>query len=177
MKVCVSVPLTLMTWACIVTLTFTLLFHVPHACKLRQNCSICDLVCRCVCLHEVKRLRGVHGRHVHGRQLFAECRAPSIRCALPFPLCAALSVPFRQHALLWHHVQTKRSDDIHEAVSDGFTALIRQLIKRLLLPLSAELIPLDSIHRAHFCWHWQVHWLCTDRYFLALSVSGHNCSL
>lgn len=57
-----------------------------------------------------------------------------------FPLCAVFSVPFSQLALLRHHVQPKRSDDTHEAVSDGFTALIRQLIKRLLLPLSADLI-------------------------------------
>ncbi len=135
MKVCVSVPLTLMTWACIVTLTFTFLFHVSHACKLRPSCLIYVLVCRCVYTHEVKWSCGVHGKY-----LFAEGRAPRIRCALSFPLCAGFSVPFSQLALLRHHVQTKRSDDIHEAVSDGFTALIRQLIKRLLLPLSAELI-------------------------------------
>ncbi len=67
-------------------------------------------------------------------------RASRIRCALSFPVCAVFSVPFSQLALLRHLVQIKRSDDIHEAVSDGFTALIRQLIKRLLLPLSAELI-------------------------------------
>ncbi len=64
-------------------------------------------------------------------------RASRIRCALSFPVCAVFSVSFSQLALLRYHVQTKRSDDIHEAVSDGFTALIRQLIKRLLLPLSA----------------------------------------
>ena len=134
MKVCVSVPLTLMMWACIVTLTFTSLFHVSHACNLRPICFICDFVCRCVCTHEVKWSCGVHGKH-----FFAESRTSRIRCALSFPLCS-FSVPFSQHALLRHHMQTKRSDDIHEAVSDGFTALIRQLIKRLLLPLSAEFI-------------------------------------
>ena len=69
------------------------------------------------------------------------CARPGsrIRCALSFPVCS-FSVPLSQLALLRDHVQIKRSDDIHEAVSDGFTALIRQLIKRLLLPLSADLI-------------------------------------
>ncbi len=127
MKVCVSVPLTLMTWACIVTLTFIVLFHVSHAFKLRPSCLIYDFVCRCVSTHEVKWSCGVHGQGLQDK----------VRIV---PVCAVFSLPFSQLALLWHHVQTKRSDDIHEAVSDGFTALIRQLIKRLLLPLSADLI-------------------------------------
>ena len=62
MKVCVSVPLTLMTWACIVTLTFIFLFHVSHACKLRPSCLLYDFVCRCVSTREVKWSCGVHGQ-------------------------------------------------------------------------------------------------------------------
>ena len=81
--------------------------------------------------------------------------------------------------MLRHHVQTKRSDDIHEAVSDGFTALIRQLIKRLLLPLSADLIdnlviqPILAVAGSSFC----IDMCFTAPVFTVLSASGHTCSL
>lgn len=85
MKVCVSVPLTLMTWACIVTLTSIFLFHMSHVCKPRANCLNYDLVCRCVYTQEVKWSWGVHGQRLTSTP---EGRAPRIRCVVFSTLCS-----------------------------------------------------------------------------------------